>query len=296
MDTVPSPKLWYAALKPPMYSVAIMPIWLGSTIAMRQTGQLHGWIFGLFMLSAVLILAWENFSNDVFDAATGVDVNKFNSLVNITGRPGLIFWLAQGCLILGLLGIGAICYLQQDPTVGLIVLTCCLIGYVYQGPPFRLSYLGLGEPLCFLAFGPLACSAAYYSQTQSWSLINLAASVPLGLATTLILFCSHFNQVHDDTAVGKLSPVVRLGTERSARLLPWWCGSIYGLNTLFVGAGLFPLGTLVTLGVIPAAINLCRFISSQHDQPEKLTFCRLMAVRVHFWSSLLLGVGFALSP
>lgn len=30
-----------------------------------------------------------------------------------------------------------------------------------QCPPFRLSYKGLGEPLCFVAFGPLATTAFY---------------------------------------------------------------------------------------------------------------------------------------
>ena len=34
-------------------------------------------------------------------------------------------------------------------------------GYAYQGPPFRLSYKGLGEPICFAAFGPLATGAFY---------------------------------------------------------------------------------------------------------------------------------------
>lgn len=38
------------------------------------------------------------------------------------------------------------------------------MGYLYQGPPFRLSYKGLGEPLCFVAFGPLATTAFYLTQ------------------------------------------------------------------------------------------------------------------------------------
>lgn len=33
-----------------------------------------------------------------------------------------------------------------------------------QCPPFRLSYHGLGEPLCFAAFGPFATTAFYFSQ------------------------------------------------------------------------------------------------------------------------------------
>ena len=65
-------RLWRAAIKWPMYAVAVMPVLLAA-----------GWRFGqgltvrpgqllLFLLAAVLLLAWENLANDVFDADTGV--------------------------------------------------------------------------------------------------------------------------------------------------------------------------------------------------------------------------------
>ncbi len=288
-------RLWFAAIKPPMYSVAIMPISIGSAIACAETQTFDLRILLTFLAAAVLILAWENLSNDVFDAETGVDVNKANSVVNLTGKKSLIFWLSNLCLALGLLGIGAIALWQQDLTVIWLILACCAIGYIYQGPPFRLSYQGAGEILCFFAFGPLAFAAAYYSQTRSWSATNFAASVVVGIATSLILFCSHFNQVNDDAAVGKKSPVVRLGSKRSAQLLPWICGSIYGLTTLFVILKLFPVWTLLMFGSLPYAIKLCRFIGAHYSQPEKLTNCRFIAVALHFWSGLLLGLGFVLA-
>jgi 2-carboxy-1,4-naphthoquinone phytyltransferase len=287
-------QLWWAAIKPPMYSVAIMPIWVGSALAFWQTNAAHPLIFCLFLLSAIFILAWENFSNDVFDAETGVDVNKRNSLVNMTGKKSLIFWIAHGCLALGLTGIGAIARLQHDPMVIWLVLGCCAIGYIYQGPPFRLSYKGLGEFLCLIAFGPLAGSAAYYSQTQSWSWNNLLASLVVGLATSLILFCSHFNQVQEDLAVGKLSPVVRLGAARSAALLPWLCSAIYALLTIGVLTKLFPAWTLLGLLSAPVAQRLCETIGRNYQQPEKLLTCRLIAVEMHFWLGLFFGLGFLL--
>ncbi|MBW4521793.1 MAG: 2-carboxy-1,4-naphthoquinone phytyltransferase [Scytolyngbya sp. HA4215-MV1] len=288
----PKRKLWLAALKPPMYSVAIMPIWVGTAVAFAETGKLNASIFATFLASAILILAWENLSNDVFDSETGVDVNKANSLVNLTGNKGLIFWLGNLCLLAGLLGIGTIAFWQQDLTVIGLILLCCALGYLYQGPPFRLSYQGLGEILCFFAFGPVAFSAVYYSQTRSWSVSNVAASVVVGIATSLILFCSHFNQVQDDASVGKKSPVVRLGTWRSAKLLPWASGSLYGLTLLFVLLKLFPVWTLLILGSSPYAIKLCRYILAHHDQSDKLLYCRFIAVALHFWSGLLFGAGF----
>ncbi|MGB3404055.1 MAG: 2-carboxy-1,4-naphthoquinone phytyltransferase [Microcoleaceae cyanobacterium] len=287
-------KLWLAAIKPPMYSVAIMPIWIGTAVAFYQTQSLNWTIFTTFLSSAILILAWENILNDVFDSETGIDQNKHHSLVNLTGNKSLIFAIGNACLILGILGILAICWWQQDITILGLIGICCVLGYLYQGPPFRLGYQGLGEFLCFFAFGPVGTSAAYYSQTQTVSGVSLAASIIVGLATTLILFCSHFHQVEDDIAAGKRSPIVRLGTETGAKLLPWWCGIQLILILLFVGIGIFPIWTLLSLAGIPASIKLCTHVNQNHNYPDLVSNCKFIAVAIHFWTSLLLGVGFIL--
>lgn len=290
----PNNKLWMAAIKPPMYSVAIMPIWIGSAVAYAETQVFHPAVFSTFVAAAILILAWENLSNDVFDSETGIDKNKHHSLVNLTGNKALIFWLANVFLALGLTGIAAIAWWQQDVTIIGIILSCCVLGYMYQGPPFRLGYQGLGEILCFLCFGPLAVAAAYYSQTQAWSLVSLAASLVVGIVTSLILFCSHFHQVKDDIAAGKRSPIVRLGVQRSAYLLPWIGGSIYVLTGIFVVLGVFPVWTLLTFVSLPYALKLFRHVLEYYNQPEKVSNCKFLAVEMHFWSSLLLGFGFML--
>lgn len=278
----PNTKLWMAAIKPPMYSVAIMPIWVGTAVAFADTKVIHPGVFTTFLTAAVFILAWENLSNDVFDSETGIDQNKAHSLVNLTGNKSLIFWIGNLFLCLGLLGILAIAWWQQDITVIGLIMLCCALGYSYQGPPFRLGYQGLGEIICFVCFGPLGVSAAYYSQTQTWSQTNLAASIIVGIVTSLILFCSHFHQVKDDLAAGKRSPIVRLGTATSARLLPWFGGSIYALTTLFVIFGIFPVWTLLTWISLPFTLKLCRHVGQYHNQPEKVSNCKFIAVAVHF--------------
>ncbi|BAY19350.1 1,4-dihydroxy-2-naphthoate octaprenyltransferase [Anabaenopsis circularis NIES-21] len=288
----PKSKLWMAAIKPPMYSVAIMPIWIGTAIAFAETNIFNTTVFITFLVAAILILAWENMSNDVFDSETGIDKNKHHSLVNLTGKKSLIFWLANLCLVIGLLGILAIATWQQDLTVIIMVLLACALGYMYQGPPFRLGYQGLGEILCFFAFGPLLVPAVYYSQTQTWSIASFAASVIVGIITSLILFCSHFHQVKDDIAAGKRSPIVRLGTANGAKVLVWFTASIYPFCLLFILLGVFPVWTLLSWLSLPYAIKLCRHVQQNHNQPEKVSNCKFIAVAVHFWSCLLLGVGF----
>ena len=285
-------KLWLAAIKPPMYSVAVIPIWLGTAVAFAETGTIKLGIFSTFLISAILIIAWLNLSNDVFDSDTGIDKNKAESLVNLTGNRTLIFWLSNLFLAGGILGIFAIAFWQRDWTVIQLVLLCCALGYSYQGPPFRLGYQGLGEIICFVTFGPMAVAAAYYSQTQSWSFNYLATSVIVGITTSIILFCSHFHQVEDDIAAGKKSPIVRLGTQLGANVLAWFSGGIYLLIGLFVLLGIFPIWTLLTFLSLPLAIQLVQYVGQYHDQPQMVRSCKFIAVKLHFLSGLLLGLGF----
>jgi 1,4-dihydroxy-2-naphthoate octaprenyltransferase len=287
-------KLWLAAIKPPMYSVAIIPIWVGTAVAYAETRTINSAIFSTFLMSAILIIAWLNFSNDVFDSETGIDKNKAHSLVNLTGNKSLIFWLSNLFLATGILGILAIAWWQRDFTVIALILLCCALGYTYQGPPFRLGYQGLGEIICFVTFGPMGVAAAYYSQTQTWSMNCLAASVIVGIATSVILFCSHFHQVEDDAAVGKRSPIVRLGTKRGAQVLQWFGGSVYAIAVLFILLGRFPVWTLLVFASLPIALKLFRHVHQYHDQPEKVSNCKFIAVGMHFFSGLLLGLGFVI--
>lgn len=297
-------KLWMAAIKLPMYCVAVMPICVGSAVAYAQTGIFRLDVFLMFSLSAVLLLVWENLSNDVWDAATGIDKNKHHSLVNLTRNRSLIFWLGNAALLLGIAGIVAIALQQKDATVLGMVLACCVLGYLYQGPPFRLGYQGLGEVLCFFSFGPLAVGAAYYAQVQQWDFGSvpvwswqnplLPAAIIVGIATTLVLFCSHFHQVEDDLAAGKKSPIVRLGTQRGAQLLPLACGTVAGSWAIATFQGGFPLSTLLLWASAPAAYKLCRHVLRFHDQPANVSNAKFLAIHFHFWSGLLLMLGLIL--
>jgi 1,4-dihydroxy-2-naphthoate octaprenyltransferase len=287
-------KLWLAAIKPPIYSVAIVPISVGTALAFAETNAINPQIFFTFLGAAILTIAWLNLSNDVFDSETGIDVNKAHSVVNLTGNKSLVFAIANFCLILAMVGFIAICLWQQDWTVLGLILVCCALGYTYQGPPFRLGYLGLGEIICFVTFGPGAVSAAYYSQTQSFSVISLATSIIIGISTSIILFCSHFHQVEDDLAAGKLSPIVRLGTKTGAKVLMWSIVSIYLIALILVLTGWLPRSTLLIFLSLPFAYNAIDLVNRYHDIPEKVSNSKFLAVNFYLASSFLLIVGLAI--
>lgn len=287
-------KLWLAAIKPPMYSVAVIPITVGTAVAFAQTQIFDPQIFFTFLSAAILIIAWLNLSNDVFDSETGIDVNKAHSVVNLTGNKSLVFWISNFCLAIGIIEILLIAWWQKDPTVLAIIGFCCALGYSYQGPPFRFGYLGLGEIICFICFGPGAIAAAYYSQAQSFSGTAFAASIIIGISTSIILFCSHFHQVKDDLAAGKRSPIVRLGTDRGAKVLAFFTSSIFALTLLCVWLNLYPGWTLLLFASLPFAYHLVTHVGKNHHQPRKVSNCKFIAVRLHFVSGMLLALGFVL--
>ena len=284
-------KLWLAAIKPPIYSVAIAPLAVGTAVAFATTGLFNAQSFLTFLGSAVLIIAWLNLSNDVFDAETGIDVNKAHSVVNLTGNKSLVFWVANICLGVGIGGIFALSWWQQDPTVAILVLLCCFLGYTYQGPPFRLGYLGLGEIICFFTFGPGAVSAAYYAQTQTFDLKALAVSTIIGISTSIILFCSHFHQVEDDLAAGKRSPIVRLGTANGAKVLAAATVIIYLLTAALLFLGILPVMCWIVFGSLPFAYQLVTHVNQNHALPNKVSNSKFLAIDFYLSSSFLLILG-----
>ena len=291
-------QLWKAAIKWPMYSVAVMPVLLAGGWWLGRSGQLRWGPWLGFVLAAVLLLAWENLSNDVFDHDTGIDDGgKPHSLVQLTGRRSRVAGWANAALLLGLALMAAVAWLSS-PAVLALVLLCCGIGYVYQGPPFRLGYHGLGEPLCWIAFGPVATAAALLALSPAPLAVPWAAALELGsgpaLATTLVLFCSHFHQVADDAAHGKRSPVVRLGTRAAAGLIPWFVALTLALELLPVVQGLWPPTALLAWVGLPPALALTRLLARHHDEPDRIAGSKFLALKFQAFNGLGLAAGLAL--
>jgi 1,4-dihydroxy-2-naphthoate octaprenyltransferase len=284
-----------------MYAVAVMPVLLAAGWRLSQGQPVRPDQLLLFLLAAVLLLAWENLANDVFDADTGVDQEgKPHSLVNLTGRRDRVALAAHGSLLLGL-ALMALVALRSTPLVLVLVLACCGIGYAYQGPPLRLGYRGLGEPLCWLAFGPLATAAGLLALgPQGVTTVPWPTAIALGggpaLATTLVLFCSHFHQVAEDAAHGKRSPVVRLGTERAADLVPWFVAGSLAFQWAPVLLGQWPLTALLSVVGLPPAQSLIRLLREHHREPERIAGSKFLALRFQSLSGLGLAAGLALGP
>lgn len=294
--------LLWRAVKLPLYSVAIIPLTVGAAAAYLQSGVFFGGRYWLLLGSSVLVITWLNLSNDAYDAETGVDKNKKESVVNITGSQKGVLSAAYACLALGALGIFKAAQQIGDMRVVGLLSAAILCGYVYQCPPFRLSYKGLGEPLCFMAFGPLATTAFYLCHASGVgalpvTLTVLGVSVLVGITTSLILFCSHFHQIDGDLAVGKMSPLVRLGTEKGSQAVQTAVISIYTIIALLTALKALPLTCFAfSFLTLPIGKLVLQFIGKNHADKNLIFMAKYYCVRLHVALGLALSVGLVLAP
>jgi len=328
--------LWWRALKLPMYSVAAAPLTTAAAMTHHWFGCVNAPQLGCFLSGACLVIAWLNLANDAWDHSTGVDANenghggKPESVVRLLGNDDAAVKkthvAATSALLAGLFLIfkgvrysmaSGMASLSTLSAAGGMLVAAIALGHAYQGPPFRLSYKGLGEPICFAAFGPLAVGAFYLllaagvpggsvwggaaAQTLSVrSLLHpgvLGAAALVGLTTTAILFASHLHQEEGDAAAGKMSPVVRLGVPRAVAFLKRGLIAHHVLAVAMAFGGLLPVMACVSVFVCaPLAYAAAAFAEATTVEPKKLFKTKYLCVRWHVAHALALGVGCWLDP
>lgn len=72
------------AIKLPIYTVALVPLTVGSAAAYLQVHTFDAGRYFVLLFSSVLIITWLNLSNDAYDFETGADRDKKESVVNIS--------------------------------------------------------------------------------------------------------------------------------------------------------------------------------------------------------------------
>ncbi|XP_021713539.1 2-carboxy-1,4-naphthoquinone phytyltransferase, chloroplastic-like isoform X1 [Chenopodium quinoa] len=292
--------LIWRAIKLPIYSVAAVPLTVASAAAYLQTGKFLVRRYLVLLISSIFIITWLNLSNDVYDFDTGADKNKKESVVNIVGSRTGTLVAANLLLAFGFAGLIWVASVAGNVRSLLLLLCAVICGYVYQCPPFRLSYQGLGEPLCFAAFGPFATTAFYLMQITSRNLSYscsitgtiLSASILVGCTTTLILFCSHFHQVEGDRAVGKFSPLVQIGKKAGSEIVKIAIVALYfALFVLSIGKALPLTSTVLCALTVPMGNMVVNYVEKNYHDNEKIFMAKYYCVRLHALFGIALAAG-----
>jgi 1,4-dihydroxy-2-naphthoate octaprenyltransferase len=204
-------RLWlrwrFRALRSFSFPVSVLPV-LVATAAVCPLPRWKWDVVAASALGVALLHAAGNLLNDYFDYLSGVD----RKVAGDEGRPGRLLVrgeLAPKDVLAEALG----CLLLAVPTGAYLVWRCgggilwfgaaaAVALYAYTGPPLRLKYRALGEPLIFLVFGPILVVGAAYAQTGQWERSALLLSIPIGFATTAVLVGNNIRDIEEDRRAG----------------------------------------------------------------------------------------------
>jgi 1,4-dihydroxy-2-naphthoate octaprenyltransferase len=249
------------ATRPPALLSSLVPCLAGGLVAINSDRAT--WSLLVVALVAMLFLhAGVNSSNDVEDAARGVDGPEKlrNSGVFNTGQlslgEGRRFYGA--CFSLAfLLGVG-IC-LVQGPVLLIIGVTGILGGLFYTAGPWPYKNAGLGEPLIIVLMGPLITQGAYTAVTgDGFAAGAFWLGAGPGLLIAGVLSANNLEDIRGDAASGLHTVAVRLGFARSQRLYAVTLASVVLAQCVLWLSGLFDAWILLPLLTVPLLVLRAR--------------------------------------
>ncbi len=245
-----------------------LPITLLSVIQAGILSSIYGKfdlkLFVVDMFGLLLAHAASNVINDVWDFKNKVDTpDYFRTVYSLhpASRLG-----EKKAFLLGFLlsALALLCGIYLTIVRGWIVIILALFGFIilfsYSGPPFRLKYIGLGEFVVFLVWGPVMICGSFWVITGDITWEVILASLPYGITASLILFGKHLDKIEDDAKKGVRTLPVILGenkTKALCRVLVFLPYLIIVFLAIFMGEPLI----LLTFISLPRAISVVRGIN-----------------------------------
>ncbi len=256
-------KHWVLALRPRTLSVSVAPVALGAAIAVhRSVFDVVAVVFAV--VGALLLQIVSNLANDYYDFKNGADTEDRIGPTRAT-QAGLITPTAMrnafvGVLVLAL-PIGGYLVFRGGWPIVVVAVASCFAAVLYTGGPRPLGYMGLGDPLVFLFFGPIAVAGTVLVQTgptsmgETLALPALVGATP-GLLAMNVLIVNNLRDRFTDAACGKKTLAVRWGAVGARLEYTASTTAALGIVVVLVVLGLAPVTTLIALASAPVWARL----------------------------------------
>jgi 1,4-dihydroxy-2-naphthoate octaprenyltransferase len=215
MTDPPAPALsaWWLAIRPRTLWAAVAPVLAGCALALWHGAFAPLWAL-VALAGALLIQVGCNLHNDWADARHGADTEARVGPTRVT-QAGLIppAQVLGGALAMfaGAAALGVLGMVRGGWPLALLLAACIAAAVSYTGGPRPLGYLGFGDLLVLVFFGPVAVGATYYLQALALPPLVLGVGLGPGLLATAILVVNNLRDRATDEQTGKRTLAVRFG-------------------------------------------------------------------------------------
>ena len=205
--------VWLLAARPRTLPASVAPVLVGTAMAFGD-GALHGPAATAALVCAVLIQVATNLANDLFDFEKGADTEARLGPMRVT-QAGLV---SPGTMRRGIIAVLALTFLcglylvwRGGWPIVLIGVASVAAGLLYTGGPRPLGYMGLGDLLVLVFFGPVAVAGTYYVQALTLNPTVVVAGLGPGLISVAMLAVNNLRDTDEDRRAGKRTLAVRFG-------------------------------------------------------------------------------------
>lgn len=290
-------KVWFLETRPNFLLLSVVLAFLGSSIAWYD-GSMQ---LGMALIAGIgLVLAHisVNVLNDYFDFRSGIDLaterTPFSGGSGIlpaglltasqvlwfgiislvpAGAIGIYFILTKGTMLLPLLIIALICIVIYTP-------------YILRTPwPEWAAGLGLGM---------LPILGTYFSQTGSYTIPALVASVPSGILVHNLLLLNEFPDSRADRINNRKTLPIIMGSLGAGVVYSFLTCMVYVWIIGAVLLKLMPVFSLLALLTLPLAVKAIKGAMKSEDK-SKLMPAMASNVMMILLIQLLLGIGYIIS-
>ena len=213
-------RTWIAGARPRTLSAALIPVAVGTAVAVGEGAGTAWWRAGMALVVAMALQVGVNFANDYSDGVRGTDDSTRIGPRRLVGS-GLVEARRVKWAALAALGTAAAAGTALAAVAGWELLAagavCLVAGWAYTGGPKPYGYLGLGEVFVFVFFGLVATAGTAYVLLERLDWFAVLCGVPVGLWAVALLMANNLRDIDGDAAAGKRTLAVRLG-ERRTRL------------------------------------------------------------------------------
>ncbi len=294
------PRAWFLAARPKTLTAAIVPILVGTILAMPY-GLSVSWFLALSALfSATCIQIAMNIINDALDFEKGTDTSarigpiRPTQVAMLSGQVRPMHVLIGGfCFLLIAFSAAIPLMLSGGLPLIAIVLVSMLCAYLYTGGPFPLSYIGAGDIFVVLFFGFVATGASFYVQTGMITPSVLVAGLQIGLLATVMIAINNLRDHEGDAAGGRRTLPVRFGIQAGRIEITFCVLMPFVLNMFWWIVGM-PAATILPMLALPIAWLVLHNIwrtSPSRQYNKFLGFAALL--HLSFGSLLALGILFS---
>lgn len=206
-------KNWLLAIRPKTLPAGIAPVLMGTIMAFGDgIGDVPTAL--LCFVTALLLQIGTNLANDYYDFKKGADTIDRVGPTRVT-QAGLVPPRQVKAAFIGVFILAALAssYLvtRGGWPIGVLAALAIFSGIFYTAGKYPLGYLGLGDILVFMFFGPVAVAGTYYVQSLELNSAIIFAGVAPGLFSVAILTVNNLRDIDSDRKSGKNTLAVRFG-------------------------------------------------------------------------------------